>query len=162
MDKIIKIKAGVTTADAVANFFIAKAYGENKNITNKKLQKLLYYSQVWFMVNFNAKLFDNNIEAWIHGPVIVEIYHKYKEFGFSPITVKVEERSLDKSVEALLSDVWRIYGKLDANTLEDLSHSELPWQEARAKIDEVDFARPIMSIDSMYTYYAKKVEGKRK
>jgi len=57
-------------ADLIADYFIYKGKEENKPITNKKLQKLLYYSQAWYLV-FNKKpLFKDKIEAWVHGPAI--------------------------------------------------------------------------------------------
>ena len=57
-------------AREVAEYFIEKAYSENDKITQKKLQKMLYYAQAWFLAFNNKKLFEEKIEAWLHGPAI--------------------------------------------------------------------------------------------
>jgi uncharacterized phage-associated protein len=43
-------------------------------------------------------LFEEDFEAWIHGPVIPKLYHHYKEFGWRPIMKDVDPR--------LPVDVW--------------------------------------------------------
>jgi uncharacterized phage-associated protein len=50
-------------------------------MSNLKLQKLMYYAQGFSLVLFNKPLFPERIEAWIHGPVIPAVYHKYKGYG---------------------------------------------------------------------------------
>lgn len=60
-----------TKAMEVGKYFIYLANKENKALTNKKLQKLVYYSQAWSLVlNDNKKLFKEPIEAWVHGPAV--------------------------------------------------------------------------------------------
>ena len=121
------------SALTVAEYFIDKANKEKETITNKKLQKLLYYAQVWSLVVNGEKLFSERIEAWIHGPAIPAVYRRFKVFEFNPIqmdTTKVSFSFSKKQVE-LLESIWAIYGKYNAEYLEALSHSELPWQEAR-------------------------------
>ncbi len=68
----------------IAEYFLWKASNESRPVTNKKLQKLLYYAQAWSLVLRDKKLFDDKIEAWIHGPAIRKVYLGYKEFGFNP------------------------------------------------------------------------------
>ena len=64
----------------VASFFLNK----DPNMTHKKLQKLVYYAYVWYIVennddcfNISNKLFDDEIEAWVHGPVCRNLYDSY-------------------------------------------------------------------------------------
>ena len=73
------------TALSVAEYFIDKSNKDKKSITNKKLQKLLYYAQVWSLVLNDEKLFSERIEAWVHGPAIPVVYRKFKGFEFNPI-----------------------------------------------------------------------------
>lgn len=47
-------------------------------ISNLKLQKLLYYAQGCYLALKNEPLFNEQIVNWAHGPVVEEIYHKYK------------------------------------------------------------------------------------
>ena len=41
-------------------------------ITNKKLQKLLYYVEAWNLV-YKSSLIDDDFEAWVHGPVVPDV-----------------------------------------------------------------------------------------
>ena len=54
----------------IAKFIVNYFQSVGDPITNLKLQKLLYYIQVWYMVYFEKKLiFDERPQAWVHGPV---------------------------------------------------------------------------------------------
>ena len=52
-------------AKQVASFFIEKSsqLNENNDLTNLKLQKMLYFAQVEHLKKFKAPLFDDPIEA---------------------------------------------------------------------------------------------------
>lgn len=149
----------------VAEYFIDKANKEGKPITNKKLQKLLYYAQAWSLVLRDKKLFEEKIEAWVHGPAIRDIYVEYKKFGFNPIKKKIPETSLNKiSGDTLefLESVWSVYGGLDAGYLEMLTHNESPWQEAREGLQGSENSENEISIETMKRFYSKKLEESKK
>ena len=58
---------------------------EGDGISNLKLQKLVYYAQGFYSAMFDKPLFNNTISAWIHGPVVEDLYHDYKQYGSNPI-----------------------------------------------------------------------------
>ena len=69
----------IYSAQDVANWFLAKAdYEAGDVITPLKLQKLLYYAQGWTLAILNKNLFEEDFQAWTHGPAIPSIYRKYK------------------------------------------------------------------------------------
>lgn len=149
------------TALAVADYFIYKANSSNKKISNKKLQKLLYYAQAWSLVLLQDKLFDEKIEAWVHGPAIKRVYDKYKIFGFNPITKDVAVsviESIPSKTQALLDNVWSVYGDLDAEYLEMLTHSEVPWQEAREGLQNSESSESEISLTTMRDFYVEKLK----
>src|SRR3990167_7543121 len=95
------------TSIPIGYYFLKRASRENTPITNLKLQKLVYYAGVWYFTLFNKKLFNDRIEAWIHGPAIPRLYSFFKAFGFNPIVVKDIghiELSLDPKVEKFLNE----------------------------------------------------------
>jgi len=142
----------------IAKYFIWKSAEEKKPITNKKLQKLVYYAQAWYLVasKGSKSLFDEKIDAWIHGPVVSSVYHAYKQFGFHEIDSKLgDENNFEPNVKQLLDEVWDVYGKLDANALEALTHSESPWQEARSMLDQNEFGDAEISNSNIFEYYSK-------
>lgn len=147
----------IQSAQLVADFFLTQAKEKKKLISNKKLQKLLYYAQAWHLVFHGKKLFKEDIEAWIHGPAIKEIYVKYKKFGFAPIDLtkysKTDFKKLSSEQIELLENIWKIYGKYDADYLEELTHSEEPWQKAREGLTPTKSSDNVISDESMKTFY---------
>ena len=78
-------------AETIAKWFLARnkydvdmGHGDEL-ISNLKLQKLLYYAQGCVLAITGNILFNDDIEAWEHGPVVPTIYHLYKTFGRSGI-----------------------------------------------------------------------------
>lgn len=68
----------------IAKWFINEIHPEPL-----KLQKLLYLAQ-GFSYAFNDKpLFDDDIEAWVHGPVVPIVYNEYKEYKYNPVFFKL-------------------------------------------------------------------------
>lgn len=150
------------TALAVADYFVWISNKEGKPVTNKKLQKLIYYAQAWSLALSNKKIFDDKIEAWVHGPAVRSVYVQYKKFGFSPINEAPAEKKIEKlpqDVQNFLKDVWTVYGKFDAEYLELLSHSEMPWQKARENIEPNIGSENEISIDDMRAFYSAKLQS---
>ena len=68
------------TAIMIAKYFLTK-----ESMTQKKLQKLVYYAYAWYIVSFNNNvnrikhlLFIEKPEAWVHGPVFRTLYDAYR------------------------------------------------------------------------------------
>jgi len=147
-------------ARTIAEYFIWKSQQEGKPVTNKKLQKLLYYAQAWSLVLKNEKMFAQDIEAWVHGPAIRDVYMEYKTFGFNPIKKDVDVDALKLPAEkvALLNDVWGVYGKFDGDYLEMLSHSEGPWINARQGMEADVSSDNVIEHEAMRSFYGARLE----
>ena len=143
----------------VAHYLMAKnKASKRKGFTNKKLQKLMYYSQAWSLVLNDKRLIDDKFEAWVHGAAIPALYRRYKQFGFGDITEDFNESeftALDKSDRELLDTVWAVYGKYDADYLELLNHSEEPWQKARQNVSPFESSSTAISESDMKHYYGE-------
>ena len=57
----------------------------------------------------------------------------------------------------ILDEVWRVYGKYDADYLESLTHNEKPWQEAREHLSPKENSNITISLDSMKSYYSSLI-----
>lgn len=141
---------------AVADFFIVKANKESRNITNKQLQKLAYYAKAWNLVfNNKQELYPEQIEAWVHGPAIRNLYSRYKKFGYLPITESPVSPDIFSKVEhQVLEDVWNVYGKYDGDYLELLTHSEQPWIDARGQVNTAQRTTTVISNEAMESFYS--------
>ena len=145
----------------LSKYFIFKNKEEKLGLSNKKLQKLLYYAQAWSLVLNDKPIFDDKIEAWVHGPAIPLVYFTFKDFGFKDINIKFNIKELDSITEEdkkILDEVWRVYGKFDAPYLEALSHNETPWQEARKGLLPHEISGNEISTESMQQYYGQKIQ----
>jgi uncharacterized phage-associated protein len=98
-----------------------------------KLLKLLYYIQGYHLAMFNAPLFKDKIEAWLHGPVVPSVYRWAKDLADEELQ---DEAMNDKQMGALnlhpqqtelISEVLKIYNKYSAYGLRDKTHTEMPW-----------------------------------
>lgn len=109
---------------------------------------------------YNEKLFKERIEAWVHGPAIPVVYRKFKNFEFNPIQSDVPDISFNfsKKQVKLLESIWSVYGKYNAEYLEALSHSELPWQEARKDLSPSESSNNIISLAIAKKFYAAKLK----
>lgn len=124
------------TALDVAKWFIAWAEVEDAEVSNLKLQKLLYYAQGHFQGQNGVSLFEGTIQAWKHGPVVPEVYHEMKSYGQAPIEPDdfIGEDGFPwedyRDVERFLIDVWDRYAIYSAWALRNKTHEESPWRDA--------------------------------
>jgi uncharacterized phage-associated protein len=126
----------------VAEYFLAKRDSEaGDTISNMKLQKLLYYAQGFHLALHNEPLFDEPIVAWVHGPVVPALYHKYKEFGADNLPT-VGDIDWDKYAPSrgLLDEVHEVFGQFSAWKLRNMTHDEKPWKDAEAARDVISHA----------------------
>ena len=73
------------SAETIAEYVIHYCDKKGKIMTNLKLQKILYFIQVNFLVTIDNPCFKEDIFAWGFGPVIPEVYRKYKAYGSTHI-----------------------------------------------------------------------------
>lgn len=76
------------TAMEIANYIVWYVNNvlRQRKLTPLKLQKLLYYVQVNYLVNNNGEpLFSEPIQKWQYGPVVPNVYFEFKDNGISHI-----------------------------------------------------------------------------
>jgi uncharacterized phage-associated protein len=122
------------------------------DLTNLKLQKLIYYSQAWYLALNDAPLFSDDIEAWIHGPVVPRVFGMFKEYRWSVIERQVNPVD-DGAVISHVDEVLDTYGKYGATELERLTHSEEPWIYARRGLAPDEPSRNVISTHHMKIFY---------
>ncbi len=138
----------------IALWFLSK-----DSMTHKKLQKMCYYAQAWHCALFNAPLFEDKIEAWVHGPVIPSLYPLYADYGWQPIPQKAfDDTSLRHETKDILNSVYETYGEFTGDQLEVLTHSELPWQKARGDLKPWEPCTEAITFQDMRDFYRKQYE----
>jgi uncharacterized phage-associated protein len=156
----------------MSEYLIIRFQIEGIPLTPLKLQKILYYIQAWHLVFFDKKpLFDDQVEAWVNGPVYKKVYDTYKnDFKVhEPILLPLSENDLAKNLESsnkklnlspeeqeFLEAIIQRYGYMSPEKLVMLSHSEKPWNEARKGLMPFQASQNIISLESMFEYYNSK------
>ena len=130
----------------VSRYIINKCNSKNYYISNLRLQKILYFIQMEFIIQ-NRKCFDDEIQAWDYGPVVPNVYHVFKRFGASNIPQiryyydrscgllnmkKIEFRddiicSKDREIIDRVIEECSVYS---TSELVDITHSQSPWKNA--------------------------------
>ncbi|MEL6438051.1 MAG: type II toxin-antitoxin system antitoxin SocA domain-containing protein [Cyanobacteria bacterium J06621_8] len=136
----------------IARYFIIKAYedGMDAEMTNMKVQKLLYYSQCLHLTLFDEPLFEDEIQAWRYGPVCPPAYRHYQEFEADQLPIPGKEfvRQFTQETKQLLEEVWDYFGSYHAYRLSDMTHLEFPWRRARKGLpSEASSTEPILIED---------------
>ena len=137
----------------IANWFLSHG-----SMTHKKVQKLCYYAQAWYCTLYDGTpLFQDEIQAWVHGPVVSSLYPVYADYRWNEIPQKDFDASkLPDKVVDVLEAVYETYGDLSGDQLESLAHSEEPWKEARGELKPWEPCNTVISCESMREFYSKQ------
>lgn len=135
------------------------------DMSNLKLQKLLYYIQAYHLAYFGVPLIDDDFEAWVHGPVSRKIFNILKEHArlydeISYVQNEGEEtpdvilgRQITDDQMEIINNVIDEFGKLSGLELENLTHKEDPWLVARKGFGPADKCDKIIPKDHIQQYF---------
>ncbi|MDT0264380.1 Panacea domain-containing protein [Jatrophihabitans lederbergiae] len=117
----------------IAKWFVAWAEAEDADMSNLKLQKLLYYAQGHSLASTGQPLFSDTIQAWAHGPVVPSVYHEFKHWESGDVHLDDDDpfdfSDVDGEATDLLLRTWNTYGGYAAWRLRNMTHNESPWRE---------------------------------
>ena len=126
------------TCMEVAKYLLSKTDEEAGDvISNLKLQKLVYYVQGFSLAMNNRPMFEEDIYAWQHGPVVPSLYHAFKDngaFGI-PKPVDFDASTIPAEDRELMDEVYDVYGQFSAWKLRNMTHEEAPWKNT--KVNEI-------------------------
>ncbi len=130
-----------------------------EEVTPLALQKLLYYAQGVYLAKYNVPLFEEDCQAWVHGPVYETVYGMFRDFKYNPIdderfaVLKGQHAYLKNEAIAVLDVVLTSFGLYSGKALECITHQESPWLEARQEVDPCKKTQNIMEKDSIKRYF---------
>lgn len=93
-------------------------------ITNLKLNKLVYFAQVLSLKQDGIPLFSDSVEAWEYGPVVRDVYQRFKRYGSAPIPPQGGSFRLNARSQSIVNSVADRYACLTAFDLVELSHKK--------------------------------------
>lgn len=122
-----------------------------------KLQKMLYLAQGYSYAFHDRPLFNDEIEGWVHGPVVRVVYNMFKSFQHNCINISYEIGELDSEAESVLNYVIDNFSKYDAKYLEKISHEQEPWILSRAGLDPDERSDKTISKESISNYFINEI-----
>jgi len=123
-------------------------------MTVMKLQKLVYYSQAWSLVWDEKPLFEQEIQAWRHGPVVAELYQAHKGQYQLDQLPNGNSHNLTDGEKDTIDSVLDTYGDKSSQWLSDLTHMESPWIDARKGFPSDSPSQNEITQGSMMEYYS--------
>lgn len=143
-----------TSADRAAKYFIGFGRRHDVPIDNLKLQKLLYYAQGMHLAEYGEPLFSDDIEAWVHGPVVASVYGTYKHYGWTEIEeAGLRARDFSESARSVLKAVAKQRARIDGTELERRTHKHKPWIDARGDLAPDEPSREVISRGAIRKYF---------
>lgn len=142
-----------TQQDIIADYLICECRERGELLTNLKLQKLLYYAQAWRLALKGTELFGEDFQAWVHGPVLLTQYHRFKDCKWRPIQADIAKPELDGELSQFLNEIIDVFGSESAVALEIMTHREKPWIEARESFAPHEPCNNYISKHTMAEYY---------
>ncbi len=156
LGKIMELKL---TEDQSKIYLISKhIIAKMEDITPLALQKILYYIQGFSTYFFDKPIFNDNAEAWVHGPVYREIYDRFSYYRYNPISKNEFESyneidSLNEKELKLIDSVINNFGVYSGKILEKMTHTTIPWEEGRKELSEEEYSSNIIDTDTMKDYF---------
>lgn len=141
----------------VARYFLHK-----QEMTQKKLHKMLFYAYAWYLYQNNelndlkVRLFtsenpNHGFQAWVHGPVFRELYPVYANNGFRPFYVLTDNSNVfNEEDKKFLDEIIKVYGKFDADKLENMSHTCCSWINARKGYEPYEACSKLLDDKDIY------------
>ncbi|WP_240765961.1 Panacea domain-containing protein [Escherichia coli] len=106
-------------------------------MTPLKLQKMVFYADAWYMaLNGDRELIPDQFEAWVHGPVVRELYNRFSDYKWRAIDEEIRCPELPGEVKKHLDEIYQVFGGYSAWELEQMTHQEKPWLMAREGVPD--------------------------
>lgn len=158
----------MTDINDIADYIIS-SYCEEKSHNNfiaiqyMKLQILVFYCQAWYLSEYKISLFSEDFEAWIFGPVNRNLFERFGEWLYKPITINdinfnFDKNKIDENIKNFIDEILLVYEEFDSTQLIDLVRRELPWKFTRKGLDSAEKCNKIIDKNLIMKYYSMKIE----
>lgn len=133
--------------------------GVSAQVNAMQVQKLVYYSQAYSLALYDRPLFREDVEAWVHGPVIRELWELHRgrisissqELVSNAKRLGHEITSLDEDESLVVDAVCETLGGLTGWQLRNRTHDEAPWIEHFDGSEQFHYR--VIPCDDMREYY---------
>ncbi|OCP17783.1 MULTISPECIES: type II toxin-antitoxin system antitoxin SocA domain-containing protein [unclassified Ensifer] len=148
----------------VSDYIVVKLRDGGAFVNVLKLHKLMYYVQAWNLAFGRGPFFSGRFQAWVHGPVSRDLYDRYRDtksmyssVGVSDIAPGFDPNLLTPSERAHIDAVLEVYADFTGDQLEEMTHQEFPWLEARAGVAPSARSENLISEGTMQAFYSARL-----
>lgn len=149
-DKLVSISAYEKSKRAVNEVLASKLVDNSKmyevieyllsqseDLTPMALQKALYYIQGFNFAFNNEFMFEDECQAWRHGPVYRDVYEEFKKYRYDTIECVKDgnSSSLLDYEKVLIESISKYICCFGGKMLEMFTHIEEPWVLTRKGLD---------------------------
>lgn len=143
---------------------ISYIFEKAQEVTPLALQKILYFIQGIYMALYDIPMYDEDCEAWVHGPVYESVYDMFKTFKYNPIDdnrfvmFKNRFQELSENEKAVIDLIIESFGMYSGKVLEQITHNEEPWIRARDGSSSIMPSEAIIEKKAIKEYFKKVSE----
>ena len=125
----LRARRGGVPAYIVAERILQLRNERDLPTTHFQLQKLIYIAHGWMLGLHGVPLVRDDIKAWEYGPVIIDVYHRYKGHGSAPIPTPGDDLSdlLTSEQEDVIQKVVDEYNLPFEDLYRITHHEDSPW-----------------------------------
>ena len=157
MASVMCVTAANYIIERTNEFNRAQNYENRILITGKRLQKILYFSDVEYMRrNAGDSMFTDEFYAWPSGPVIPSVYYEFAQYQNGEMSVAEGKHSdLTQSMVDAIDYVLERTNTIDTVDLIELSHVEGgPWRRFYSVKDPNH--EQMIPKDEIYSFYKNR------
>lgn len=123
----------ITICHYIAYYCHLKGY----ELTNLRLQKILYFLELIFLDMFDKPCFNNKIEAWDLGPTVTDAYNYYRKYGAQliPGIKTMDINTIKDSDKSLIAFVVSALTEYSTFQLIKITQRQEPWKKNYVSYD---------------------------
>lgn len=103
------------------------------DLTNKVMQKLVYYAQGFSAVLLGRPIVMQEPKAWVAGPVYGQLWHELREDSGFCSGCSEDDSPFSREEEQLIETVSSAFRLYSGMMLSETTHREDPWLKTRAR-----------------------------
>jgi uncharacterized phage-associated protein len=162
-------------ARKICNYLLTRYDAETYDLTNLRLNKLLYFIHGWSLASRTRGLVRNHFEAWKLGPVVKPVFDTFKVFGEKRIRTLAEHLdyssgekrpiSFDDIALAdveVIASVFESYARYTTSELVALTHEVGgPWHVVYTAWANDNRLSPRIPDDLIRSYFLRESGGQK-
>jgi uncharacterized phage-associated protein len=148
-----------THAGRALRIRLARQARRLENLSVSKLHRLLYYVQAWSLAMRGGPMFEADFQAGVFGPLAPWLSERFKDvgslglLGAEHLSDQFSVSALDPRHEDHLAEVFEAYARYSCFALSDMARGDLPWIQARARLEPSQASQALIDPDLMASYY---------